>query len=133
MSREPQTQRVSSTVAPTFPSAPVEQVDGGSRQSAWQLFPRRLLQLPVHGYRLFFKAWLGNACRFEPTCSAYALTALERHGAWRGSLLTSRRLLRCHPWCEGGHDPVPPEARQSHKPLPPNVAARPKTAQPESL
>jgi uncharacterized protein len=73
-------------------------------------WPRRLLMLPVHGYRLLFKAWLGSACRFEPTCSAYALQALERHGAWRGSWLTAGRLLRCHPYCAGGCDPVPHHA-----------------------
>lgn len=69
--------------------------------------PRWLLIMAVRGYRLFFKAWLGNRCRFEPSCSAYALTALQRFGAAQGSLITGQRLLRCHPWCAGGHDPVP--------------------------
>lgn len=58
-------------------------------------------------YRLTLKPWLGNACRFEPSCSQYALDALDRHGAWAGACLTTGRLLRCHPWCEGGCDPVP--------------------------
>ncbi len=61
----------------------------------------------VKGYRLLLSPWLGSACRFEPTCSAYSLQALEAHGAAVGSYLTLRRLARCHPWCEGGHDPVP--------------------------
>ena len=61
----------------------------------------------VKGYRLLLSPWLGSACRFEPTCSVYALQALERHGAAHGGYLTLRRLGRCHPWCEGGHDPVP--------------------------
>ena len=69
--------------------------------------PKRVLMGLVHGYRLFLKAWIGNACRFEPSCSAYALQALERHGAAKGSLLSAKRLLRCHPYCQGGHDPVP--------------------------
>lgn len=47
-------------------------------------------------------------CRFDPTCSNYAVEALRRHGAWRGSWLTLRRVLRCHPFVEPGHDPVPP-------------------------
>jgi putative membrane protein insertion efficiency factor len=64
----------------------------------------------VRGYRLLLKPWLGNACRFEPTCSAYALQALERHGAAAGSYLSARRLARCHPWCPGGIDPVPETA-----------------------
>jgi hypothetical protein len=70
---------------------------------------QRLLTLLVRGYRFFLKPWLGNACRFEPTCSAYALEALGRHGALGGSWLTAGRLLRCHPWCAGGCDPVPAE------------------------
>jgi putative membrane protein insertion efficiency factor len=69
--------------------------------------PRETLLLLVRGYRLLLKPWLGNACRFEPTCSSYALDALQRHGAVGGSLLAAARLLRCHPWCEGGCDPVP--------------------------
>ncbi len=69
--------------------------------------PQRGLLALVRGYRFFLKPWLGNACRFEPTCSQYALEALSRHGALGGSLLAGGRLLRCHPWCAGGHDPVP--------------------------
>ena len=68
---------------------------------------QRLLMATVRGYRLFLSPWLGSACRFEPTCSAYSLQALEQHGAAVGSYLTLRRLVRCHPWCDGGHDPVP--------------------------
>ena len=78
--------------------------------SALTDLPRRLLSGLVHGYRLLLKPWVGNACRFEPSCSAYALQALEQHGALKGSALTGWRLLRCHPWCAGGHDPVPEEA-----------------------
>ena len=70
---------------------------------------RGLLIGLVHGYRLLLSPWLGSACRFEPTCSAYSLQALERHGAAVGSYLTLRRLVRCHPWCDGGHEPVPQE------------------------
>jgi len=66
------------------------------------------LMLLVRGYRLLLSPWLGSSCRFEPTCSVYALQALELHGAARGSYLTLRRLARCHPWCIGGHDPVSP-------------------------
>lgn len=72
--------------------------------------PREALLLLVRGYRFFLKPWLGNACRFEPTCSQYALDALQRHGAVAGGALTVGRLLRCHPWCEGGCDPVPARA-----------------------
>lgn len=72
--------------------------------------PRQALMLLVRGYRLLLSPWLGSACRFEPTCSAYALGALERHGAAAGSYLAAARLLRCHPWCAGGLDPVPARA-----------------------
>ena len=59
---------------------------------------RSLLILLVKGYRFLLKPWLGNACRFEPTCSAYTLAALQQHGAAAGTYLGAARLLRCHPW-----------------------------------
>ena len=74
---------------------------------------QRLLMGVVKGYRLLLSPWLGSACRFEPTCSAYSLRALEQHGAAAGSYLTVRRLVRCHPWCDGGHDPVPQQLPRS--------------------
>jgi putative membrane protein insertion efficiency factor len=63
----------------------------------------------VKGYRVLLSPWLGSSCRFEPTCSAYSLQALQAHGAAAGSYLTLARLSRCHPWCAGGLDPVPTE------------------------
>ena len=75
--------------------------------SAW---PRRALIGLVKGYRLMLSPWLGNGCRFEPTCSIYAIGALERHGALAGSYLMLHRIARCQPWCQGGHDPVPERA-----------------------
>ena len=71
---------------------------------------QRLLMRLVRAYRLLLSPSMGSACRFEPTCSAYSLQALEKHGAGWGSYLTLTRLVRCHPWCAGGHDPVPLEA-----------------------
>jgi putative membrane protein insertion efficiency factor len=69
--------------------------------------PQQVLIGLIKGYRLLLKPWLGNACRFEPSCSHYAIDALERHGAPAGAYLAAARLLRCHPWCDGGCDPVP--------------------------
>ena len=69
--------------------------------------PRNVLMGMVKTYRLLLSPWLGLNCRFEPSCSAYSLQALHQHGAAIGSYLTLRRLMRCQPWCEGGHDPVP--------------------------
>jgi putative membrane protein insertion efficiency factor len=71
-----------------------------------------IIQL-IRGYRYLLSPWLGSHCRFYPSCSSYALTAVERHGALRGSWLAVQRLLRCHPWHDGGVDPVP-ERKCSH-------------------
>jgi uncharacterized protein len=68
--------------------------------------PARLLMLPIKAWRLV-SVHLTPRCRFHPSCSAYALEALERHGAMRGFWLAIRRLARCHPWGGGGLDPVP--------------------------
>jgi putative membrane protein insertion efficiency factor len=75
--------------------------------AALSRLPRQALIAAVRGYRYLLRPWLGNACRFEPTCSAYAMQALQRQGALRGSALAGWRILRCHPWCDGGCDPVP--------------------------
>jgi uncharacterized protein len=58
-------------------------------------------------YRLAVSPFLGRNCRFHPSCSAYAIEAVERHGAVKGGWLGLRRILRCHPWNPGGYDPVP--------------------------
>ena len=71
----------------------------------------RLLALPMLGlvwlYRLAISPWLGNNCRYEPSCSEYAMDALRIHGAFRGSWLAAKRIGRCHPWGGSGYDPVP--------------------------
>lgn len=61
----------------------------------------------VRGYQLAISPLLPPSCRFHPTCSCYAIEALQRHGALRGGWLALRRIARCHPWHPGGHDPVP--------------------------
>jgi len=67
----------------------------------------RLLALPVRGYRLLFSPWVGYNCRYQPTCSAYALEALQKHGGLRGGWLAARRIARCHPCGRSGIDNVP--------------------------
>lgn len=65
------------------------------------------LLLLLRGYKRVISPLLGPRCRFYPSCSDYAAEAIGRFGPWRGGWLTVRRLARCHPLCEGGHDPVP--------------------------
>ncbi|MDQ6685570.1 MAG: membrane protein insertion efficiency factor YidD [Pseudomonadota bacterium] len=72
-----------------------------------KLWPRRFLAGSVRAYRLLFGAWTTPSCRFVPSCSQYALEALEQHGACAGSVLTVARIARCAPWCRGCYDPVP--------------------------
>ncbi|CAI9119410.1 membrane protein insertion efficiency factor YidD [Brytella acorum] len=67
----------------------------------------RLVLVLIRFYQWFISPQLGSNCRFNPTCSAYAMTAVRRHGAIRGGWLAFRRVLRCHPFSRGGHDPVP--------------------------
>lgn len=66
-----------------------------------------LLSLPVRFYRAVFSPWVGHSCRYQPTCSAYAMEALQKHGGLKGGWLAARRILRCHPWGRSGYDPVP--------------------------
>lgn len=66
-----------------------------------------LIALPIRAYRLLLSPWVGNGCRFQPTCSVYGLDALARHGGLKGSYLTVHRICRCHPWGGSGYDPVP--------------------------
>jgi len=68
---------------------------------------RRVLILLVRGWQIGPSAVMLPTCRYAPSCSAYAIEALERHGAFRGGWLTLKRLLRCHPWGGSGYDPVP--------------------------
>jgi hypothetical protein len=68
---------------------------------------KALLQLPIRLYRRLISPLLGTNCRYHPSCSAYALEAIEKHGAVRGSWLSVGRVCRCHPWGGDGYDPVP--------------------------
>jgi putative membrane protein insertion efficiency factor len=76
---------------------------------------RRAATLPLRFYRRYLSRWKPPMCRFSPTCSQYAIEAVEGHGILRGSMLAIGRIARCHPFCKGGHDPVPPPRVKSHK------------------
>ncbi|HUO43773.1 MAG TPA: membrane protein insertion efficiency factor YidD [Burkholderiales bacterium] len=69
---------------------------------------KQLLLLAIRGYQIALSPFFGTQCRFHPTCSQYAVEAIEIHGTWRGSWLAVKRILKCHPWHAGGVDPVPP-------------------------
>ncbi|MFN4101198.1 MAG: membrane protein insertion efficiency factor YidD [Pararhodobacter sp.] len=77
-----------------------------------------VVSLPVRAYRLLLSPWVGHGCRFQPTCSAYAMEALTLHGALYGGWLTVKRLASCNPWGGHGYDPVPgadPEFDAQHR------------------
>ena len=73
---------------------------------------KRVLLVLISGYRLLLSPLMGASCRFYPTCSTYALEAIQTHGALRGTWLALKRIFKCHPWHPGGVDPVPPARNQ---------------------
>ena len=78
------------------------------------ILTRRLVQFPVHLYRYTLKALIGAECRHLPTCSSYAIEAIESNGAWRGFWLSASRVIRCRPGGTSGYDPVPDIRAQRH-------------------
>lgn len=91
---------------------------------------RRLLIWIIRGYQKLISPLLGNNCRFYPTCSQYAIEALQIHGAFKGGLLAVWRILRCNPWGGFGRDPVPPKGKWRN---PPQEKAEPPQPDPSSL
>lgn len=75
----------------------------------------RLLKAPIHVYRYTLSAFIGRHCRHLPTCSEYALQAIDTNGPWRGVWLTLARISRCHPWGSSGFDPVPDIRAERHR------------------
>ncbi len=74
-------------------------------------FLREIFVLPIRFYRRFISPLKPPTCRFRPTCSKFGIEAVRVHGVIKGTLLTCWRILRCQPFCKGGHDPVPPRGR----------------------
>jgi len=77
--------------------------------------PQQLMLLLLRGYRLFLSPWMGQRCRFHPTCSNYASESFEVFGFTKGLAYTLHRLCRCHPWAQGGCDPVPTSTKGDYK------------------
>jgi hypothetical protein len=71
------------------------------------LWPRRVVMAAIRGYQLTLSPLMLTQCRFQPTCSRYTYEAVERYGAWKGTWMGIRRLVKCHPFHPGGYDPVP--------------------------
>lgn len=74
----------------------------------------RVLQFLIRAYQVAISPYLGDHCRFTPSCSAYAMEAIQKHGSLRGSWLAIKRIGRCHPFCDGGYDPVPERTTEPH-------------------
>ena len=100
------------------PQPPAPTVDERPGPVAWAL------TMAVRGYQLVVSPWFGPRCRFYPSCSAYAVTALERYGVLRGSWMAARRLGRCHPWTPGGVDHVPLRDPDTGRPIPGTTGPR---------
>jgi putative membrane protein insertion efficiency factor len=83
----------------------------GGAASGWA---KAVVKAPIHVYRWTLKPLMGLECRHLPTCSEYALEAIDRNGAWRGLWLTAARLSRCHPWGSSGYDPPPDIGAERH-------------------
>ncbi|MCB1510029.1 MAG: membrane protein insertion efficiency factor YidD [Hyphomicrobiaceae bacterium] len=88
------------------------------QRSPWQKASALVLKTPIYAYRWTLRPWLGWPCRHLPTCSDYALEAIDKNGAWRGFWLTISRLARCQPWGTDGHDPVPDIRAERHRIMP---------------
>ena len=76
---------------------------------------RYMVLAPIYAYRYTLSAFIGRGCRFAPSCSQYAIEAINAHGVWAGGWMAVKRIGRCHPWGENGYDPIPPKKRAGSK------------------
>jgi uncharacterized protein len=99
---------------------PMSSVGDGRLESTqmWRaipLLPRNVALALLHGYRATISHTYGDVCKYYPSCSAYAVGAVQQHGAVKGAALAAARLARCHPWAAGGIDDVPPHPHFAHE------------------
>lgn len=78
---------------------------------------QRLIKLVIRGYQVLVSPLLGTRCRYHPTCSAYMAEAVATHGTLQGFYIGVKRIFRCHPWADGGHDPAPCPSTHTHSSL----------------
>lgn len=90
------------------------------------LIPRNVVLAALHGYRATVSHLYGDVCKYYPSCSAYAVGAVQQHGALKGAALTAARLARCHPWAKGGIDDVPAHAHFRHRLTPHGFVVHPR-------
>ncbi|CAN7462486.1 membrane protein insertion efficiency factor YidD [Microbacterium sp. LjRoot45] len=90
------------------------------------LLPRNIVLAALHGYRATISHTYGDVCKYYPSCSAYAVGAVQQHGALKGAALTAARLARCHPWAQGGIDDVPAHAHFRHRLTPHGFVVHPR-------
>lgn len=90
------------------------------------LIPRNVVLAALHGYRATISHLYGDVCKYYPSCSAYAVGAVQQHGVLKGAALTAARLARCHPWAQGGIDDVPPHAHFRHRLTPHGFVVHPR-------
>jgi len=104
---------VSTTTLPSYSLG-----DGRLVASSWiraiPLLPRNALLALLHGYRATVSHTYGDVCKYYPSCSAYAVGAVQQHGAVKGAAMAAARIARCHPWAAGGIDDVPPHRHFRH-------------------
>lgn len=117
MGHKPEQTLEQSPELPTQKDDPGAVEPSGDLFSFWLAIPGRLALGLIFCYQRFISPLLPPACRFWPTCSNYAAKAIKVHGFWRGSYLTARRLLKCHPFHPGGYDPVPPRKEKAEADL----------------
>lgn len=108
----PQGRRMSTTL-PSYALGDAH-LDADQALTAVPLLPRNAVLALLHAYRAVISPLYGDVCKYYPSCSAYAVGAVQQHGAVKGAAMAARRLLRCHPWAEGGIDDVPAHAHFRH-------------------
>lgn len=122
---QPESGRVSTSTLPSYALGDGRFTASDPLQSA-ALLPRNAVLSLLHAYRATISHVYGDVCKYYPSCSAYAVGAVQQHGAVKGAVLTAARLARCHPWAQGGIDDVPPHTNFRHRLTPHGFVVHPR-------